>query len=81
MKSIHTGLLRDIVKDQANIGSHYISVDVLLSRLGLAEPLADARASVQDALRQIEGDGDRDWAIVQLGLVEIGLTLLIGRER
>jgi hypothetical protein len=53
----------------------------VLTRLGLAEPLADARALVQDALRQIEGDGDREWAVVQLELVEGQLTKLVGRER
>jgi hypothetical protein len=81
MKSIDTGLLRDIVKDQASIGSHYIPVNELLSRLGLGELLADARSRVQDALRQIEGESDIDWAIVQLDLADGQLTKLLGREQ
>jgi hypothetical protein len=51
MDEIHTGVLRDIVKDQERIGKRTISVEVLLERLGLT-PLIDA--SELDRLRAIE---------------------------
>jgi hypothetical protein len=48
---IHTGVLREIVKDQERIGKQTISVDALLARLDLS-PICDTRELAR--LRQIE---------------------------
>lgn len=56
MVEIQTGVLREIIKDQASLGRHLIEVPILLRRLGLYEPLEDARAHLLAVLEQIDSD-------------------------
>jgi hypothetical protein len=68
-RAIPTGLLREVVKDQAAIGEHWISASALLKRLRLDEPLEDIRSLVDDARIAVQR-GDDDWALLQLDFVE-----------
>lgn len=79
MKEISTGVLREIVKDQAAVGTHWITVGDLLERLGLSEPLVDARRRIRFALAALES-GDLRSAAVELDLADAGFARLLGKR-
>lgn len=56
VREVETGVLREMIKDQAALGRHTIPVPTLLRRLGLDEPLEEARAQLRAVLEQIESD-------------------------
>jgi hypothetical protein len=68
-KAIHTGVLREVVKDRAALGEHWIPIYVLLRRLQLDEPLEDMRAWARDACTALQR-GDAEWAAIQLEFIE-----------
>jgi hypothetical protein len=77
-KAIHTGALREAVKDQAAVGEHWIPVSALLARLQLDEPLKQMRSLVGDARDAIQR-GEDDWADLQLEFVEGLLRPMLDR--
>jgi hypothetical protein len=77
-KAIHTGVLREVVKDQAAVGEHWIPLSALLTRLQLDEPLKQMRSLVGDARDAIQR-GEDDWADLQLEFVEGLLRPLLDR--
>jgi hypothetical protein len=77
-KAIHTGVLRDVVKDRAAIGEHWIPLNALLARLQLDEPLKQMRSLVGDARDAVQR-GEDDWADLQLEFVEGLLRPMLDR--
>jgi hypothetical protein len=77
-QAIHTGVLREVVKDKAAVGEHWIPVSALLARLQLDEPLKQMRSLVGDAREAIQR-GEDDWADLQLEFVERLLRPMLDR--
>jgi hypothetical protein len=67
--AIHTGVLRDIVKDRAALREHWIPLSALLRRLQLDQPLEELRSRVVD-LRAALQQGDEEQAELELEFVE-----------
>lgn len=63
--AIHAGVLREIVKDRAAIGEHWIPVPALLRRLQLDERLEQIRSRLRDAQTALQ---QRDYEQVELEL-------------
>jgi hypothetical protein len=67
--AIHTGLLRDIVKDRAAVGEQWIPVPALLRRLQLDERLEEIRSRLGDAQTALQ-QGDGEQVHLELGFAE-----------
>jgi hypothetical protein len=67
--AIHTGLLRDIVKDRAAAGEHWIPVPALLRRLQLDERLEEIRSRLGDAQTALR-EGDCEQVKLELEFAE-----------
>jgi hypothetical protein len=67
--AIHAGVLRDIVKDRAAIGEHWIPVPALLRRLQLDERLEEIRSRLGDAQKALQ-QGDYEQVELELGFAE-----------
>jgi hypothetical protein len=67
--AIHAGVLRDIVKDRAAIGEHWIPVPALLRRLQLDERLEEIRSRLGDAQTALQ-QGDYEQVELELGFAE-----------
>jgi hypothetical protein len=68
-RAIHTGVLRDIVKDRAAVGEHWIPVPALLRRLQLDQPLEEIRTLLADVRAALQ-EGDDERAEVELDFVD-----------
>jgi hypothetical protein len=77
MEKIRTGVLREVVKDRAAVGSHWIAVPTLLRGLQLDEPLEAIRSHILDA-RSALGRGDDEWAAMELGFADEMLRRMLG---
>jgi hypothetical protein len=67
--AIHTGVLRDIVKDRAAVGEHWVPVPVLLRRLQLDQPLEEIRNRLGDFRAALQ-QGDDELAELELEFAE-----------
>jgi hypothetical protein len=67
--AIHAGVLRDIVKDRAAIGEHWIPVPALLRRLQLDERLEEIRSRLRDAQTALQ-QGDYEQVELELEFAE-----------
>jgi hypothetical protein len=78
MEKIHTGVLREVVKDRAAAGTHWIVLHTLLRRLQLDEPLEEIRSHISEARSALER-GDDEWAAMELGFADGLLRGMLGR--
>jgi hypothetical protein len=76
VREIKTGVLREIVKDQAAGGHSSITAPTLLRRLQLDEPIEQARAFLRDVLAELESD--EVWAPLSRALSPRDLRRLVG---
>jgi hypothetical protein len=79
-KAIHTGVLREVVKDQAAAGEHWVPVPALLRRLRLDEPLEELRTRIRDAQAALQR-GDAEWAVIELDFAEVLLRPMLSAEK
>jgi hypothetical protein len=74
--AIHAGVLRDIVKDRAAIGEHWIPVPALLRRLQLNERLEEIRSRLGDAQTALQ-QGDYEQVKLELEFAEAILRRML----